>query len=133
MTDDRVPRILVADDDPDIRAILRAHLSERTCEVFEATDGAVALETVLVEQPDLVILDVMMPELSGWEICKYIRGHDHLEATRVLMLTAIGHTVNEMSSPLFGADAYLDKPFELERLDETIRDVLETRGLAWPT
>ena len=50
----------------------------------------------------------------------------------MLMLTAIGHTVNEMSSPLFGADAYLDKPFELDELDEVIAGVLAERGLTWP-
>lgn len=133
MSDVRTPRILIADDDPDIRAILRAHLSERECEVFEATDGAIALETVLVEQPDLVILDVMMPELNGWEICRYIRQHDNLASTRVLMLTAIGHTVNEMASPLYGADGYLDKPFELEAIDEAIAGILKERGLSWPT
>jgi DNA-binding response OmpR family regulator len=122
------PRILLADDDPDIRAILRAHLESYRVEIFEARNGEEALESVLVEQPNLVILDVMMPELNGWEICKYIRSKEALEGTRVLMLTAIGHRVNELTSPLYGADAYLDKPFDLDEIDATVRSLMEKGG-----
>ena len=122
------PRILLADDDPDIRAILRAHLESYRVEIFEARNGEEALESVLVEQPNLVILDVMMPELNGWEICKYIRSKEELEGTRVLMLTAIGHRVNELTSPLYGADAYLDKPFDLDEIDATVRSLMEKGG-----
>ena len=122
------PRILLADDDPDIRAILRAHLEEYQVDLFEARNGEEALETVLVEQPNLVILDVMMPELNGWEICKYIRSKDELSAVRVLMLTAIGHRVNELTSPLYGADSYLDKPFDLDEIDETVKRLIAETG-----
>ena len=122
------PRILLADDDPDIRAILRAHLEEYQVDLFEARNGEEALETVLVEQPNLVILDVMMPELNGWEICKYIRSKDKLSAVRVLMLTAIGHRVNELTSPLYGADSYLDKPFDLDEIDETVKRLIAETG-----
>lgn len=124
------PRILLADDDADIRAILRAHLGEYDVELLEATDGEEALETILVEQPDLVVLDVMMPELNGWEICKYVRSKEDLAGVRILMLTAIGHRVNELTSPLYGADAYLDKPFDLDVLDARLREVLALSGLA---
>jgi len=127
MADPR-PRILLADDDPDIRAILRAFLSERDVELFEAHNGEAALETLLVEQPDLVVLDVMMPGLNGWEICRYVKQKEALKDTRVLMLTAVGKTVNELTSPLYGADAYLDKPFELEQLDEKVRELLADVG-----
>lgn len=122
------PQILLADDDPDIRAILRAHLETYQVELFEARNGEEALEAVLVEQPNLVILDVMMPELSGWEICKYIRSKEELNGTRVLMLTAIGHRVNELTSPLYGADAYLDKPFDLDEIDATVKGLIEKTG-----
>ena len=122
------PQILLADDDPDIRAILRAHLETYQVELFEARNGEEALEAVLVEQPNLVILDVMMPELSGWEICKYIRSKEELNGTRVLMLTAIGHRVNELTSPLYGADAYLDKPFDLDEIDATVKGLIAKTG-----
>lgn len=126
---DRQPRILLADDDADIRAILRAHLGEFAVELMEATNGEEALETILVDRPDLVVLDVMMPELSGWEICKYVREKEDLVGVRVLMLTAIGEKVNELTSPLYGADSYLDKPFDLDVLEARVREVLESVGL----
>ena len=122
------PRILLADDDPDIRAILRAHLESYDVDLFEARNGEEALEAVLVEQPNLVVLDVMMPELNGWEICKYIRSADELSGVRVLMLTAIGHRVNQLTSPLYGADAYLDKPFDLDEIDETVKRLVAETG-----
>ncbi len=124
------PRILIADDDADIRAILQAHLGERECELLEARNGEEALEAILVERPDLVLLDVMMPELNGWEICKYVREKQEFEDVRIVMLTAIGQRVNALTSPLYGADAYLDKPFELDDLDRKIAEVLGTQGLS---
>ena len=72
----------------------------------------------------LVVLDVMMPTLSGWELCKYIRTKAELADTRVVMLTAIGKTVNEMTSPLYGADAYLDKPFDIQEIVQVVSDLL---------
>lgn len=124
------PKILIADDRPEIREILREHLGKFDVDLIETADGAAALESILVERPDLVILDVMMPELNGWEVCKYVREKEELAAVRILMLTAIGKNVNELTSPLYGADAYLDKPFELDALEEKISEVLATRDLA---
>ena len=121
------PLILIADDDPEIRKLLRAHLSSMKCELIEAEDGAKTLESVIINHPDLVILDVMMPELTGWEICKYIKTHDELKSVGVVMLTAIGATVNELTSPLYGADEYVDKPFDFNELGFKIRKVLSER------
>ena len=121
------PLILIADDDPEIRKLLRAHLSSMKCELIEAEDGAKTLESVIINHPDLVILDVMMPELTGWEICKYIKTHDELKSVGVVMLTAIGATVNELTSPLYGADEYVDKPFDFNELGFKIRKVLAER------
>jgi DNA-binding response OmpR family regulator len=86
---------------------------------------------VLVERPHLVILDVMMPLMSGWELCKYIRSKRELDEVRVLMLTAVGKQMNELTSPLFGADAYVDKPFELDTIDEKVTELLAMNGFAW--
>jgi DNA-binding response OmpR family regulator len=123
-TDREKPLILVADDDPEIRKLLRAHLSSMQCDLIEADDGAKTLESIIVNKPDLVILDVMMPELTGWEICKYIKTHDEYKDIGVVMLTAIGATVNELTSPLYGADEYVDKPFDFNELGFKIRKVL---------
>lgn len=121
------PIVLIADDDADIRSLLRAHLEVRPCTLLEARNGEEALEAIIVEQPDLVLLDVMMPVVNGWQICQYVREKEGLDHVGILMLTAIGSKVNEMTSPLYGADAYLDKPFDLDDLDVAIRQVLEKR------
>ena len=77
--------------------------------------------------PDLVVLDVMMPGMSGWEVCRKIREDVALAHTGVVMLTGIGENLNQMTSPLYGADAYIDKPFEFEDFDDKIRDTLQAR------
>lgn len=112
-----VKRILIADDDAEIRRMLRYHLEERGFELIVARDGAQALELLLVEGPDAVILDVMMPELTGWEVLKYIREQERFQTLPVLMLTGIGESLNASTSPLFGASAYLNKPFDLDDVD----------------
>jgi DNA-binding response OmpR family regulator len=126
---DRTPTILFADDNPEIRAILRETFDGAGATLLEASDGEAALETILVERPDVVVLDVMMPNLNGWEIAKYVRSREDLSGVRILMLTAIGQTMNDLTSPLYGADAHLDKPFELEAVREKVAELLATAGL----
>lgn len=118
------PVILIADDDPDLRSLVRLHIELLDCVVLEANDGENALEAILVEQPDLVILDVMMPKLTGWEILRYIRSKTHLAEMKVLMLTGIGETLNELSSPMYGANDYLDKPFKADTLLHKVKTLL---------
>ena len=122
------PLIMLADDDIEIRRILTRSLASLDGEVIEAQDGEEALELIIEHHPDLVILDVMMLTLSGWELCKYIRGKDEYKDIAVVMLTAIGRTVNEMTSPLYGADAYLDKPFEIQEVIDVVSGLLSERG-----
>ena len=118
------PLVVLADDDIEIRRILKRTVATLDCDVMEAEDGEQGLELIIEYQPDLVILDVMMPTISGWELCKYIRSKPALEKTPIVMLTAIGKTVNEMTSPLYGADAYLDKPFDIEDIVEVVSRLL---------
>ena len=119
--------ILVADDDVEILGLVTRHLRTLNVRILEASDGEEALKVVRRERPDLVILDVMMPGMTGWEVCRAIREDDALAKTGVIMLTGIGERLNEMTSPLYGADEYLDKPFEFRDLDERIRRVLGKR------
>lgn len=122
------PLILLADDDPEIRRLLTLHFASTDCDLLETADGAETLETVIVHKPDLIVLDVMMPELSGWEICKYIKEReDEYAHTGVLMLTAIGEINNALTSPLFGADDYMDKPFDLGELDAKVQHILASK------
>ncbi len=120
--------VLCADDDLEILSLVTRHVRSMGATVLEASDGEEALKVAKREKPDLIVLDVMMPGMSGWEVCRAIREDDSLSETGVLMLTGIGERLNEMTSPLYGADDFLDKPFELEDLDAKLGEVLEKRS-----
>jgi DNA-binding response OmpR family regulator len=122
------PTVLIADDDLEILTMVRTLLRRRDVKLLEASDGEEAMRLIRENHPDLVVLDVMMPGMSGWEICKSVREDEQLQDTGVIMLTGIGERLNEMTSPLYGADAHLDKPFELAALDEAVTQVLHDRG-----
>jgi DNA-binding response OmpR family regulator len=123
--------VLVADDEPQMLELVARHLrsiEQPKLEVLEAPDGDEAWKLAKKHLPDLVVLDVMMPGMSGWEVCRKIRQDVELAHTGVLMLTGIGETLNETTSPLFGADEFIDKPFEFEQLDEKVVSILERRA-----
>jgi DNA-binding response OmpR family regulator len=94
-------------------------------EVIEAVDGEQTLEKIRDHFPDLVVLDVMMPGKNGWEVAKEMRHDVRYKNIGIIMLTAIGEKINEMTSPLYGADAFIDKPFEFADLEAKINVVLE--------
>jgi DNA-binding response OmpR family regulator len=124
------PLVLVADDEPSMLELVARHLrtiNDPKLEVIQASDGEEAWRLAREHLPDLVVLDVMMPGMSGWEVCRKIREDVALAHTGVVMLTGIGENLNQMTSPLYGADAYLDKPFEFEDFDDKIRDTLQAR------
>lgn len=120
----KLPLILVVDDNHDIRNMVVDHLEGMRCEVLEADNGEDGLAMILSHKPDLVLLDVMMPGLNGWEVVKYVRDHPEFDSIGIIMVTAIGETVNEMTSPLYGADDHINKPFELAELSFKIRRTL---------
>ncbi|MBZ0117170.1 MAG: response regulator [Sandaracinaceae bacterium] len=119
--------ILVADDDVEILGLVTRHLRTKNVRLLEASDGEEALKIARKDRPDLVILDVMMPGMTGWEVCRAIRDDESLAGMGVIMLTGIGERLNEMTSPLYGADEYLDKPFDFGDLDELVARVLAKR------
>ncbi|HEY8943408.1 MAG TPA: response regulator [Polyangiaceae bacterium] len=127
MQDESKTVVLVADDEPSVLAMVSSHLRAKGYSVLEASDGDQAWELAHEHLPDLVVLDVMMPGMSGWEVCRKIREAVSLAHTGVVMLTGIGENLNEMTSPLYGADAHVDKPFEFADLDERIEETLERR------
>src|SRR6202522_1876337 len=125
------PLVLVADDEPTMLELVARHLKsmqDPRLDVIEASDGDQAWRMAREHLPDLVVLDVMMPGMSGWEVCRKIREDVALAHTGVVMLTGIGENLNEMTSPLYGADAYLDKPFEFDELDEKVKAALLARA-----
>jgi DNA-binding response OmpR family regulator len=125
------PVVLVADDEPSMLELVAQHLKtldDPRLEVIEASDGEQAWKLAREHLPDLVVLDVMMPGMSGWEVCRKIREDVALAHTGVVMLTGIGENLNQMTSPLYGADAYIDKPFDFEELDEKVKAALSARA-----
>jgi len=116
--------ILVVDDDPEIVSMLSTRLTKRGYKISTAPDGHRALELAKREKPDLILLDVMMPGKSGWEVARALKQDPVTQNIKIVMVTAIGSQVNELTSPLYGADAYLDKPFEFEKLEKIIAELV---------
>jgi len=120
--------ILVADDDPEILTLLSRRLAKRGYTVYEAQDGLQALAEAHDKIPDLIVLDIMMPGKNGWEVAKELRADPRTKDITILVLTAIGEMMNDMNSPLYGADDYIDKPFEFAELEARIAKLLAQRG-----
>src|ERR1043165_9063725 len=130
MAQTSAPLVLVADDEPSMLELVARHLrtmSDPKLEVIQASDGEEAWRLAPEHLPALVVLDVMMPGMSGWGGCRKNREDGALAHTGVVMLTGIGENLNQMTSPLYGADAYIDKPFEFEDFDDKVRDTLKGR------
>lgn len=118
------PSILVVDDDPEILTLLSTRLGKRGYKVTTASDGHKALELAKRERPTLILLDVMMPGKSGWEVARALKQDPVTQPIKIVMLTAIGEKTNELTAPIYGADAHVDKPFEFERLEQVIAGLL---------
>lgn len=116
-----MPRILIIDDDPDNRELLKARLESFGFSVSQSADGEEGLAAARSAPPDLVVLDVMMPRLDGWQVCRELKGHPGTRHVPVIMLTARGRQIEELRGWESGADAYLVKPWDPAQLLETIR------------
>jgi DNA-binding response OmpR family regulator len=121
-------RILIADDEPNILISLEFLMKREGHEVLLARDGGEALDLVRRERPALVLLDVMMPVMNGFEVCAAVKGDDGLKATKVLMLTAKGRETDIAKGLAMGADAYMTKPFSTRELAERVRALLAPAG-----
>jgi DNA-binding response OmpR family regulator len=117
-------RILIADDEPNILVSLEYLLKREGFEVSVAHDGQEALEALRRVRPHLVLLDVMMPRRTGFEVCQELRADDTLRDTRVLMLTAKGRDTDVARGMAMGADAYMTKPFSTRELVQKVRELL---------
>lgn len=126
MSKEQGASVLVVDDDPEIVAMLSTRLAARGYKVSTAGDGHKALEIAKRERPDVMLLDVMMPGKSGWEVARALKQDAATQHIKIVMVTAIGEQVNEITSPLYGADAHIDKPFEFERLEKVIAGLVSS-------
>jgi two-component system KDP operon response regulator KdpE len=114
-------KILIVDDEPGLRELVRINLEHEGFGVIQAENGAQGLDAVREEHPDLVILDVMMPEMDGWEACKKLREFSQVP---VLMLTARVQSQDIVTGLNSGADDYLLKPFNMDELMARVRALL---------
>ena len=122
-------KILICDDEPHIRMLLEQtleDLEDEDVELLIATNGQEGLDTILEERPNLVFLDVMMPKLSGFEVCEKVKKEHGLLETTVVLLTAKGQEVDRERGLAAGADEYITKPFDP---DEIYDFACETLGI----
>ena len=118
-------KILVIDDDVAINELIKVNLEMSGYKVFSATDGIKGFALCKQELPDLVILDVMMPEVDGYTVAKYIRENSDTKDTPILMLTALGMLDDKIKGFDIGVDDYLVKPFEIDELKVRVRALLK--------
>jgi len=114
-------KVLIVEDEKNIAELLQLYLEKEGFETRTALDGGSGLETFREYHPDLVLLDVMLPVLDGWEVCRRIRETDK---TPIIMLTAKGETMDRVTGLELGADDYIVKPFETKEVLARIRAVL---------
>jgi len=117
-------KILIADDEQNIVISLEFLMKREGYEVSIANDGEEAVAMIRSERPDLVLLDVMMPKKSGFEVCQEIKSDAALQSVRILMLTAKGRDTEVAKGLALGADGYMTKPFSTKELVERVRSML---------
>jgi DNA-binding response OmpR family regulator len=117
-------RVLIADDEPNIVTSLEFLMEQAGLEVRVARTGPEALEVAAAFQPDLVLLDVMMPGLDGYQVCQRLKSDPKLRPLRVLMLSAKGRDVEVAKGLEIGADGYITKPFSTRELVAKVRELL---------
>jgi two-component system phosphate regulon response regulator PhoB len=122
------PRILIADDEPDALKLLEGRLVAAGFEVMKAADGLAALGRVRKDAPALVILDVMMPEMSGLEVCRTLKGDPKTARMPIMLLTARNEEVDRVLGFEFGADDYVTKPFSPREVVLRVQALLRRQG-----
>jgi two-component system, OmpR family, alkaline phosphatase synthesis response regulator PhoP len=121
-------RILIADDNPTNVELLEAYLSERPCEIAVAVDGRDTLDKVAQFNPDLILLDIMMPKLSGFEVCKTIKDDPATKNIMVLMVTALNELGDIERAVNAGCDDFLSKPVNKTELLKRVENMLKLRS-----
>lgn len=121
------PKILIVDDEDHLRMLIEQaleDLEDEGVELMTASNGEEALNTIKEEQPQLVFLDVMMPKMNGIEVCRQVKQELQMNGTYIVMLTAKGQEMDRKKGEEVGADLYMTKPFDPDRLLEKAREVL---------
>ncbi len=128
--DNKLPLVLVVDDNPQNLELILACLEDVECRTISATDGYTALDLVRTEHPDLVLLDVMMPKISGFEVCRRIKSNPETEEIPVIMVTALNELGDIERAIQSGTDDFLSKPINKWELVVRVRTMLKIKHLS---
>ncbi len=118
-------QILIVDDEPNILVVLEYLIRQQGYRVLRANNGTEALKVIEKEKPSIIVLDVMMPEMDGFELARRIRRDERFDDIRIIFLTAKGTEADQFEGYANGGEVYLTKPFDNEELVTTINEVLE--------
>ncbi len=122
-----MPRILIVDDEPNIVLALELLMKREGYEILAVDDGEKAVKAVESFRPDLVLLDIMMPRMDGYEVCQRIRANASLKDLYIVMLTAKGREVEMEKGLALGADLYITKPFSTREVVRKVKEVLAAK------
>lgn len=123
-------RVLIADDNEQNRELLDAYLADEGYEILMANDGQETIDAVGVNQPDLILLDIMMPRMSGYEVCEQLKANPELRDIPVLMVTALNEMGDIEKAVKAGCDDFLTKPVNQLELKTRVRSLLKVRHLS---
>lgn len=119
------PKILIVDDEPNIVVPLQFLMEQNGYDTLVAQSGEEALESISKENPDLILLDIMLPGIDGFEICEIIRLNPEWRNTRIIFLSAKGRDIDIAKGMVLGADEYITKPFSNQDVIDTVRKLLK--------
>lgn len=123
-------KILIADDNPTNVELLEAYLADVECEIATAADGRETLDRVAASRPDLILLDIMMPKLSGFEVCQTIKGDPATRGIMILMVTALNEDGDIERAVNAGCDDFLSKPINKIELLKRVENMLKLRQVS---
>ncbi len=118
-------KILVVDDEPSVVTIITYALGRKGFQVMQAFDGEQALDAVATDKPDLVVLDLMMPNVDGWKVYERLKTDAQYKDIKVVVLTGVGEFESQLKSLQFGVDEYITKPFSAGEVAQVVQDVLD--------
>lgn len=119
--------ILIVEDDNDIRENIRIYLDSIGFSCMEALDGAEAIELTKREHPDLILLDIMLPRINGYQVCKILKEDQKYKSIPIIMLSAKVEREDKEWGAKMGVDAYMTKPFDFDQLEKTINKLIRKR------
>ncbi|MFC1875886.1 response regulator transcription factor [Thermodesulfobacteriota bacterium] len=119
------PKILIVDDEPNIVIPLQFLMEQNGYHTLVAQSGEEALEMISKEKPDLILLDIMLPGVDGFEVCEIVRLNPEWRNTKIIFLTAKGRDVDIAKGMVLGADEYITKPFSNQQIIDAVKKLLE--------